>query len=89
MQFYGTVEPGLARFVLTFYYYGVPPVMEQLSPTRYFTACGTLTVSLGAGALTGTLNGTLDIREGSDKFRLKTVSACRSDQHAVTFRRDP
>ena len=87
-QFYGTVEPGLVRFVLSFYYY-LPPVMEQLSPTRYFTASGILTVSIGAGALTGTLNGTLDIREGSDKFRLKTVSECRSDQHLVTFMRVP
>jgi len=73
------------------YYYG-PPLVERLSPARYFLVESANTfakaeVFRSSTGLEGRLDATISIGEGNDWFTASRVATCRSVNHRLTFSR--
>ncbi|HSC28371.1 MAG TPA: hypothetical protein VLD67_13915 [Vicinamibacterales bacterium] len=70
-----------------FYYYYLASVMEQLAPSTYFVPYGQLEAEPTASGFSGALNGTIEIREGTNVGRLSVTASCRSANHRFSFSR--
>jgi len=67
-----------------------PPLVERLSPARYFLVEGTnelakAEVFRSSTGLEGQLDATISIREGNNWFDAPRVATCRSVNHRLTF----
>ena len=88
--FEGTVEPTQARWLLLnadFYYYYGPSLLEQIAPTQFLIAHGTLTTGNDRNRFGGELDGTMEVRDGTQVGRLRSGASCKSARHTVTLTR--
>ncbi|HSC28372.1 MAG TPA: Ig-like domain-containing protein [Vicinamibacterales bacterium] len=89
-SFHGRLGAGRVSFTLWgpsnyYFYYYLASVMEQIAPSAYFVPSGKLEAEPSATGFSGALDGTIEIREGTNVGSLSVTASCRSANHRFTF----
>jgi hypothetical protein len=90
-SFDGTIEADQVTFlihpVIGYYYYYLPSVIEELSPTSFFQISGRASTTVTPSGLPGTLNGRVDTLTASAPGSFDTASYCASSGHQFVLTR--
>jgi hypothetical protein len=89
--FGGVVQPGGVTFspamAWTYYFYGgfyFPDVLEQLTPSSYYSFGGAIGAAITPAGITGVLGGEILVIGGPN---WRTIGSCRASDHSFVLRR--